>query len=226
MIHNENELNTNNSINLQKNEKIDKNIFRLQNNQNNFRRLPVQMKQQIRVKNYNKSTLLQNGLNLLNSNAPNVKGHFRCYSIMENPNSKYTDNYLMRLDNLKEKFDSPQKIINNKSLNSGFKYYEIPRINKSERSSNYRINELHDTIGKSIKYYYPKDQKIEDLANKENERLNDYVKNLNFLNFEGSNDTIKKYPNLVDFQNLEKMRLNKLKVGGNKCMGNRYDSNI
>jgi len=70
---------------------------------------------------------------------------------------------------------------------------------------------------------------IEDLVNKENERLNVYMKNLNFLNF-SKNKKIeemekRKYPNLIDFQNLEKMKYNKLKVGGNKFMGKRYDFN-
>jgi hypothetical protein len=77
----------------------------------------------------------------------------------------------------------------------------------------------------------------EDFIIKENDKLSLYMKNLNFLNFNNSNNkenenmdngNIKKkifdkYPNLIDFQNLEKMTYNRIKISGNKFMGKRYD---
>ncbi len=158
-----------------------------------------------------------------------------------NSNGKYAENYVQSLNNLRENFEVQNKIYN--SLNNGFKYYDVPRLHNN--NENIRLNELHNRIEKSIKYNNSElsNLNIEDLINKENDRLNVYLKNLNFINFStnieknnlkenyksntliNENEIKAKHPNLIDLQNMGKMRYNKLKIHGNKFMGKRYDSN-
>lgn len=229
-----------------------RNIFALQNNSENYKRIPLE-----KYSNHNRSSsIIQSGQNFISPkyNTNKFPGHFRSISNL-NENAKYKENYIHRVNNLKETLD-PENNNNNSNLyespskNNSFKYYEIPRINNSKITENYRINEYHNSIEKSIKYSNPdflnenENFKIEDLVNKENDRLNLYMKNLNFLDFNRNNNNnsvrnnrnsnnvnnntakfnYKKLPNLIDFQSLEKMRINKVKAEGNKNMGKRYSN--
>lgn len=194
-----------------------KNIFTLQNNRNNYKQIPVEIKQQRRGINNSENSLIQGGLNFI---SPKItKGHFRSYSIIDN--GKYRENYIQNVNSLRESLESPSKV--NKSLSKGLKYNEIPRINMNKNSSNYRINHLHNSIEKSFMIAQDSLNGEVSLVDKENDRLNCYMKNLNFLNFKNEDEQkVGKYPSIIDFQNMEKMRYHKLKVTGNKFMGKKY----
>jgi hypothetical protein len=195
-----------------------KNIFALQNNQNNYKKLPAEIKMDVREKN----SLIQGGINFFCPHSQ--KGHLRSMSSIYE-NSKYRENYIERVQNLKENFDSPIK--NHKDQDKGFKYYEIPRVDLSKNIKNYRVRNIQSSIEKSLRCSNQNsfDENIDILTNKENYRLNDYMKKLNFLNFGSKNEEKDIYPSIFDFQKMEKLRLNKLKLGNNKFMGFRYNSN-
>ena len=216
-------------------------LFSLQNNQdNNFKRIKIPIEIRANSNSIRENSLIRNGINSISSKIPinNYINNRSYINININSNGKYYENYIQSLSDLRENLEGQNKT--DKILNDSIKYYNIPRLNKN--TENIRLNEIHNRIEKSIKYNKSDSStgNIDDMINKENDRLNIYLNNLNFLDFknlEKNKDKDKenkidsenymkaKHPNLIDLQNMGKMRYSKLKIPGNKFMGKRYDSN-
>ncbi len=125
-------------------------------------------------------------------------------------------------ENLRDNFVSP--IRNNKHLKLGLRYDEIPRISIDKKYKNNRMNLFCNVMEKTIKYYKIESDKrnMNELINEENLKLKNYMNNMNkFMQIKGN--IYEKYPNLIDFQNMEKLKENNLILSNNRYMGEKYD---
>ena len=164
------------------------------------------------------NSIMQTGLNCISPKLHN--GHYK--SFRQNDNGKYKENYLSSAENLREIFDSPSKI--NKSLKLGLKYSDVPRVKTDKKCNNYRANLFYNGLEKSIKNYKPESdkRKMDEMIDEENDKLKIYMSNLDEF-VDDKNEMNGKYPDLIEFQKMNKLKHHNLVLSGNRYMGERFD---
>lgn len=170
------------------------------------------------------NTIVHTGMKLIspkNVSYFNYKG----FSVNKNPDSKYKENYVTSLANLKERIESPKNInsYNSEDFFKGFKSYEVPHIYTKKKSENYKINLFHESLEKSIKYdkSLQNSRNLDVIINLENDKLRNYMNNLEkFVNINSSSS---KFPNLIQITKMDKLKTSNLKIANNRYMGERYD---
>lgn len=203
------------------------------NNNNNFATEDRRRNRGLYIKSEN--SIMQTGINCISPKYQS--GHYKSFS--HNENSKYKENYLNSVENLKENFirnnESPSNKSNKNKIKLGLMYNEIPRISDSKNYSP-RMNQFCNSIEKSIKYYKiePDRKNLEELIDEENQKLKNYFSNMNkFIEMRNNsmdltnknNKEIEKfnYPSLMDLQKMKKLKQQNLVLSGNRYMGEKYD---